>query len=79
MPKPKGVDAGACPHLAFGKCTAYDSRPLVCRLYGVAEGLRCEHGCEPDRLLTDKQTRRIIAEAGKIGGPIGLLPASGQR
>ncbi len=29
-----------------GMCRAYLVRPTVCALYGAAEGLMCEHGCE---------------------------------
>lgn len=37
--KPKGL---ACPHLGFnGRCTAYEVRPMICRLWGVDETLPC--------------------------------------
>ncbi|WP_285783276.1 YkgJ family cysteine cluster protein [Microbispora sp. NBRC 16548] len=34
-----------CPALADGRCTAYEARPAICRIYGVTEGLRCPYGC----------------------------------
>ncbi|WP_371590837.1 YkgJ family cysteine cluster protein [Streptomyces sp. NBC_00470] len=37
-----------CPALVDGQCSVYADRPLICRLYGVAEGLLCPHGCVPD-------------------------------
>lgn len=51
-----------CPALsAFGRCRAYASRPAMCRLYGVAEGLRCPHGCVPDRVLADSTAAAVLA------------------
>jgi Fe-S-cluster containining protein len=40
-----------CPLLVMGRCTAYEHRPLICRTFGSVEGMRCEHGCRPDKLL----------------------------
>lgn len=36
-----------CPALVDGRCSVYEIRPTLCRLYGAAEDLRCEHGCTP--------------------------------
>jgi len=47
----------------LGTCRAYDVRPLICRLYGVAEGLECSYGCQPDWLLTRAQVRVLLHEA----------------
>jgi len=48
----------------LGTCRAYDVRPLICRLYGVAEGLECAHGCQPDRrLLTRDEVHALLYEA----------------
>jgi Fe-S-cluster containining protein len=43
------LDTGAyaCPALADGRCSVYEVRPLICRLWGAVEDLRCEHGCTP--------------------------------
>lgn len=35
-----------CPALVDGRCTVYDVRPLICRLWGAEEALPCPHGCE---------------------------------
>lgn len=32
---------------ADGRCSTYETRPTVCRLYGVVLGMRCPHGCRP--------------------------------
>jgi uncharacterized protein len=37
----------ACPSLRDGRCGIYRDRPLICRLYGAAQGLECPHGCQP--------------------------------
>jgi Fe-S-cluster containining protein len=50
-----------CPALADGRCTVYDIRPMLCRLYGAAEDLRCEHGCTPEGgHLPAADARRLI-------------------
>jgi hypothetical protein len=36
-----------CPVLGpDNRCTKYEVRPTICRLWGVAEGTQCPHGCE---------------------------------
>lgn len=49
-------------------CTIYDVRPLICRLYGMAEGLRCEHGCVPEREVTKEEARALLQEVMALGG-----------
>lgn len=51
-----------------GRCTAYEARPLVCRLFGVAEGLLCPEGCKPTRVLTRAEVNGLFAEVRAIGG-----------
>lgn len=42
-----------CPYLQKNReCSIYYARPLVCRLFGLTEELRCPHGCLPERFLT---------------------------
>jgi hypothetical protein len=37
-----------CSHLdASGRCSIYDHRPLVCRLFGAVAKLPCPFGCKP--------------------------------
>lgn len=64
-----GVDgSGTCAVLVAGRCSAYEARPLICRLYGAVETLRCPHGCVPARPLTSSRGRALIAKVGKLGG-----------
>jgi hypothetical protein len=56
-----------CPALTeAGQCAVYDARPMLCRLYGAVEDLRCPYGCAPaggplsaaqGRALLDASTR----------------------
>jgi uncharacterized protein len=50
------------------KCSVYEQRPLICRLYGTVKRLRCEHGCEPSRWLSDQEVSAILREVAEIGG-----------
>lgn len=59
-----------CPLLDENKrCTAYSIRPLVCRLFGLVEQMRCPHGCEPERWLSDEEATEIMRQVIVAGGP----------
>ena len=49
-----------CLYLKKNRCTVYEARPIVCRLYGVADGLRCQHGCQPERSLSPDEAYVLI-------------------
>lgn len=55
-----------CPLLdvATGRCSVYQHRPLICRLWGVIDrdGMRCPHGCKPERWLTDAEGHALMDE-----------------
>lgn len=58
---------GQCGYLdAFKKCAVYENRPLICRLYGAAEGLECEHGCKPKRYLDRDEVVKLLRKVQKI-------------
>jgi Fe-S-cluster containining protein len=42
-----------------GKCTVYDARPLICRLWGVVRDslMTCPHGCKP--YVVSKHGRKV--------------------
>lgn len=49
-----------CPMLTRqGKCKVYPVRPLICRLWGLTERMRCPFGCIPDRYLTQEEATEI--------------------
>lgn len=51
-----------CPYLdrISGLCGTYEIRPLVCRLWGATESLRCGFGCEPERVLSDLAVAALV-------------------
>lgn len=49
-----------CPYINCGKCEIYDKRPLLCRLFGTVEDLRCPYGRRPDKLLSKKEGQEIM-------------------
>ena len=51
-----------CKHLAGNRCSIYMNRPAICRLYGVAEGMECPHGCEAERVLTRQEAGNMLRE-----------------
>lgn len=62
----KNSKHGSCPLLSDGRCTVYDHRPLICRLYGTADGLPCEHGCQPAYTITHEKSLDLMVKAGLI-------------
>jgi Fe-S-cluster containining protein len=63
---------GHCPILdpKTHKCRGYEARPLLCRLYGVAKGLKCDWGCETEdgRYLSKTEAHRLLDEVDALGG-----------
>ncbi len=58
-----------CPALTpLRTCRVYQDRPLICRLWGVAESMPCVWGCKPKRLLTDDEAYDLIFRVIEIGG-----------
>lgn len=43
-----------------GRCKIYNQRPLICRLFGVAKGLECPHGCVPESVLSKRKARKLL-------------------
>ncbi len=51
-----GDDGLTCRYLKRERCSIYEVRPMICRLYGAAEGLECPHGCRPVGGLLSRET-----------------------
>ncbi len=56
---------GQCVHLKDGKCSVYENRAFVCRIFGTSELMKCE-GCTPERYLTEEETGLLVHEYAKI-------------
>lgn len=56
------------------KCSAYEERPLICRLWGVAQGMICEHGCE---ILDNDGKPLNFAEAAYLNRQMDLISPGG--
>lgn len=41
-------------------CSIYAQRPIMCRIFGTVEDLRCPHGKRPEQLLTIMQGKTIL-------------------
>lgn len=59
-----GDDALRCTLLTpDNRCSVYDVRPLVCRLWGADEGMPCPWGCEPaGGRLSDVAAGELVVE-----------------
>ncbi len=68
-----------CPYLTAGdetgRCSIYEARPFLCRLWGVSVDMPCPHGCEvTPRLLSVEEGRMAMAFAENIGGRLAPDP-----
>ncbi len=56
-----------CPHLGLdGRCRAYEARPLICRVWGATKRMRCPHGCEPKRWLSEEEFMKLMIASNKV-------------
>lgn len=62
---------------AGGQCSTYETRPLVCRLFGAVRGMRCPHGCRPQRWPRARHERRWHDEVFGNEAGVLLLTAEG--
>lgn len=59
----------SCPALIDGRCSVYEDRPLICRLWGAVESMPCEHGCTVmPGLLMDAGAQMLIGRSLAVGG-----------
>lgn len=65
---PEYATGMTCPLLKDDLCTVYALRPLVCRLWGLAEGMECPWGCKPSRLIPREEAYALLEAAAIIGG-----------
>lgn len=59
-----------CPALVDGRCSAYEDRPTICRMWGAIEQMPCPHGCTPPDALGPDAAREVLQLANHVGGGI---------
>lgn len=57
-----------CPALVDGRCSVYEDRPTICRLWGATESMPCPQGCTPADALSRAESHRLLRSAAEIGG-----------
>lgn len=58
-----------CPLLKHGRCSVYEIRPMICRIFGASEDamLKCGHGCGAARPLSAKNTSEMLIQVNEAG------------
>ncbi len=49
-----------------GRCTVYEIRPLICRIWGCVKKLACPHGCKPSRWMSDKEAKAFVVKIHEL-------------
>ena len=58
-----------CVALKDHRCSVYEVRPLVCRLWGIEETMRCPYGCVPEGgWMTSEEAMHFRLRAWVIAG-----------
>lgn len=57
-----------CPALQDGRCSVYDDRPTICRLWGATQSMPCPHGCTPPDALSQEESYALLNLAAEVGG-----------
>lgn len=47
-----------------GRCSIYEHRPLICRVWGVTTKMRCPHGCEVEKVLSTEEVGKLYDQIG---------------
>lgn len=65
-------ETGNCVFLQNNRCSVYEARPLICRMWGVVPRMPCVFGCVPSREVTEAEARAIFKRVETVGGPVSL-------
>jgi len=65
-----GQDCLTCAYLVDGKCSVYQDRPFLCRLFGATTDAKiaCPHGCGPSKPLTAQQASILNSRYMRLMG-----------
>jgi Fe-S-cluster containining protein len=50
------------------RCSIYEDRPMICRVYGLLRRMRCPHGCVPSEWMSDDDVVNLLLELDAIEG-----------
>ena len=68
LPEVMAGNPGVCPALVDNRCSVYEARPLICRLWGAVQSMPCPYGCEvTPGLLMDDGAQELIRRSLNIG------------
>jgi Fe-S-cluster containining protein len=59
-------DDGTCSMLKDGRCSVYEVRPLICRLWGLTKEMECPHGCVPTRWISRAEGFELLTKAHEL-------------
>lgn len=71
--EPSCDESLTCVYLKEGRCSAYEARPAICRLWGMEESMSCEFGCKPTRYLTRAEGYQFLSRVDKAAGRKGVV------
>jgi Fe-S-cluster containining protein len=64
--KRKNTTTIRCPYVTeFMDCEVYEQRPLMCRLFGVIERMRCPYR-EPEKMMTREEEDHALKTYAEI-------------
>jgi Fe-S-cluster containining protein len=61
-PPPDEGIPGLCVYATKQGCSCYEERPIMCRLFGAVEDLRCPRGAGPIVLMTRTTANALLVE-----------------
>jgi uncharacterized protein len=61
---------GYCPLLVDKKCSVYEVRPIICRLWGLVEAMPCIFGCKPEKILPEEKSLEALGAVNKLSDEI---------
>jgi len=65
----EGDNAPNCPLLdKENRCSVYDKRPTICRLWGSTDDLPCPWGCRPRKRMKEREGRHVLLMVRELSG-----------